>query len=160
MRCGPGNRGLRPFRAGWDAPTDKGDDVVPKPEGVFGRDEASTPRYGRASSAGCPESRRRLTGSHYFGCSPAVGAGLLPPPSPSRKEVSLTSIEECSGWAHAKHLNEASQDTKSTNYQTMHNRLTGLDYPASRIHRMPNHAGAPRARFDLCSMRPLGVLPP
>lgn len=31
----------------------------------------------------------------------------------------------------------------------MHKKLTDLGYPASRIHRMPDRAGAPRARLDL-----------
>ncbi|WP_189697837.1 hypothetical protein [Streptomyces chromofuscus] len=132
-----------------DAPNDKGDDVVPKPEDLPGWEEA-TPRYGAGETPpGVPN-----------------GDGDIPVPLPSDapkppestpstaepkslKEVPLTDIEKCSGSEHAKRLSEGFKNTKTTSYQAMHKKLTGLDYPASRIHQMPNHAGAPRARLDL-----------
>ncbi|MFE0509119.1 hypothetical protein [Streptomyces sp. NPDC058964] len=72
-------------------------------------------------------------------------------PKPA-KEVPLTGVEKCSGTEHAQRVSEAFEDARTTSYQAMREMLTRLDYPASRIHRMPDHAGAPRARLDLRMM--------
>lgn len=72
-------------------------------------------------------------------------------PTPA-KEVPLTGGEQCFGDGHAQRIAEAFKNTKTDGYQAMHKKLTGLDYPAARIHRMPDHAGAPRVRIDLRMM--------
>ncbi|MEV8309744.1 hypothetical protein AB0P36_20930 [Streptomyces flavidovirens] len=64
----------------------------------------------------------------------------------------MTAIEKCTGDEHAQRVSEAFKNTKTTGYRAMQSKLTDLDYPASRIHRMPDHAGAPRARLDLRMM--------
>ncbi|MGW0708121.1 hypothetical protein ACWD4G_19570 [Streptomyces sp. NPDC002643] len=64
-------------------------------------------------------------------------------------EVPLGDVEQCGGTEHARRITEAFRDTETTGYEAMREKLTGLDYPATRIHRMPDHAGAPRARLDL-----------
>ncbi|MEU8653575.1 hypothetical protein [Streptomyces sp. NPDC048737] len=133
-----------------DVPDGKGDDVVPEPEDLPGWEEAPTPGYGPGETP------------------PGVqnGDGDIPVPLPSDapeppestpstakpeslKEVPLTDIEKCSGSEHAQRVGEGFKNTRTTSYQAMHKKLTDLDYPASRIHQMPNHAGAPRARLDL-----------
>ncbi|MFI2369191.1 hypothetical protein [Streptomyces sp. NPDC018833] len=129
-----------------DAP--KGSGGAPGPEDLPGWEESPTPRYG--------------PGETPPGVPTADGDIPIPldDPAPSRptpdstgpkpvKEVPLTGIETCSGIEHAKHVSEAFKNTKTTGYQAMHKKLTDLDYPAPRIHQIPNHAGAPRARLDL-----------
>ncbi|MEV7520620.1 hypothetical protein [Streptomyces sp. NPDC091371] len=64
-------------------------------------------------------------------------------------EVPLMDIERCGGNEHAKRIGEVFKTAKTTDYREMREKLEGLDYPAERIHRMPDHAGAPRARVDL-----------
>lgn len=133
-----------------DAPGDTGDDVVPNPEDLPGWEEGATPRYGPGETPpGVPNSD---------GDTPVALPSDAPEPpkstpSPTKptslKEVPLTGIEKCSGSEHAQRVSEAFKNTKTTSYQAMRKRLKSLDYPASRIHRMPNHAGAPRARLDL-----------
>lgn len=133
-----------------DAPNDKGDDDVPKPEDLPGWEEAPTPRYGPGETPpGVPNADGDIP-------VPRPSDAPTPPestPSPTKpkslKEVPLTGIEKCDGSEHAKRVNEAFKNTKTTSFQAMHKTLTGLDYPASRIHQRPNHAGAPRARLDL-----------
>lgn len=61
----------------------------------------------------------------------------------------LTGVEKCTGDAYAKRLGEAFKNTETTGYPAMREKLTGLGYPAARVHRMPDHAGAPRSRIDL-----------
>ncbi|MFI8186734.1 hypothetical protein ACIF70_40570 [Actinacidiphila glaucinigra] len=133
-----------------DAPSDKGDDAAPKPEDLPGWEGAPTPGYGPGETPpGVPNAEGDIP-------VPLPSDAPAPPestPSPAKpkslEEVPLTDIERCSGSEHAKRVSEAFKDTKTTSYQAMHTTLTGLDYPASRIHQMPNRADAPRARLDL-----------
>ncbi|MFF1410974.1 hypothetical protein ACFVX6_14480 [Streptomyces sp. NPDC058289] len=73
------------------------------------------------------------------------------PPNPE-EEVPLNAHEECFGGEEAQRVSEAFKNTKAAGYEAMHKKLTELGYPAARIHRMPDHAGAPRARVDLRMM--------
>lgn len=73
------------------------------------------------------------------------------PPNPE-EEVPLNAYEECFGSEEAQRVSEAFKNTKTADYEAMHKKLTELGYPAARIHRMPDHAGAPRARVDLRMM--------
>ncbi|MEV7243044.1 hypothetical protein [Streptomyces sp. NPDC093248] len=103
---------------------------MPKPEGVFGRDEASAPRCG-------PGEFRRVSRALMGGLLVSTASVALQPSVPdfapaepwSLEVVRLISIEECGGRAHAKYLNDASRDAKSTSYQTLHKRLMGVDCP-------------------------------
>ncbi|MFD6982937.1 hypothetical protein ACFWAX_19815, partial [Streptomyces sp. NPDC059956] len=80
-----------------------------------------------------------------------------PPPVPSagsfrpdpEDEVPLNAAEECVGDKQVQRISEAFKNTKTADYQAMHKKLTDLDYPATRMQRMPDHAGAPRVRIDL-----------
>ncbi|MFF3212085.1 hypothetical protein ACFYYB_15645 [Streptomyces sp. NPDC002886] len=80
-----------------------------------------------------------------------------PPPEPDPdfapagryEEVALNPAEECFGADHVRRIGEAFADTKTGDYQVMRKKLTELGYPAPYIHRMPDHAGAPRVRVDL-----------
>jgi hypothetical protein len=130
-----------------DAPDASGG--VPQPEDLPGWEGEPTPMYGPGETPpGVPNDEGDI---------PVP----LDDPAPSKptpdstgpkpvKEVALTGVEKCTGSEHAKRVSEAFKNTKATTgYQAMHKKLTALDYPASRIHRMPDHAGAPRARLDL-----------
>ncbi|MCP3755653.1 hypothetical protein [Streptomyces sp. TBY4] len=83
-----------------------------------------------------------------------------PPPEPTpgatrpdrTEEVALNAAEECFGSEEARRITEAFENTKTADYQAMQRKLTELDYPAAYIHRMPDHAGAPRARIDMRMM--------
>ncbi|MFF3341898.1 hypothetical protein [Streptomyces flavidovirens] len=131
-----------------DAPNASGTGGAPKPEDLPGWEDAPAPAYGPGETPpGVPN----------------AGGGIPVPlddpaasePAPDftgpkpLKEVPLTGIEKCTGDEHAQRVSEAFQNTKTTGYRAMRRKLTDLDYPASRIHRMPDHAGAPRARLDL-----------
>jgi hypothetical protein len=131
-----------------DAPSDKGGDGVPEPEDLPGEEATPTPRYGPGETPpGVPNAEGDIP-VPVDDPAPAKPTADSTGPK-SVKEVPLTGVEKCSGNEHAKRVSEAFENTKTTSYQAMRKRLTTLDYPASRIHRMPNHAGAPRARLDL-----------
>lgn len=130
-----------------DTPHGAGSGGVPGPEDLSG---APAPAYGPGETPpGVPSAEGDI---------PVP----VPDPAPSKptpgsagpmsvEAVPLTAIEKCSGNEHAQRIGEAFTNT-TTGYQAMHKTLTGLDYPASRVHRMPDHAGAPRARLDLRMM--------
>ncbi|MFJ3717970.1 hypothetical protein [Streptomyces sp. NPDC090057] len=133
-----------------DRRNDKGDGAVPKPEDLPGEEEGPTLRYGPSET---PPGDPNADGDIPV---PLPSDAPRPPestPSPaepaSLREVPLTGIEKCSGREHAERISEAFGATRTTSHEAMRKRLMRLDYPASRIHRMPDHAGAPRARLDL-----------
>ncbi len=76
-----------------------------------------------------------------------------PDPAPTRtgpvEEVPLNPLDACAGDAHAERVLAAFDGTGPADYPALRRKLTGLDYPPSRIHRMPDHDGSPRARLDL-----------
>ncbi len=121
---------------------------VPKPEDLPGWEGAPTPRYGPGETPpGVPNAE---------GAIPVPLDDPAPPePTPEAtrpkpvEEVPLAGIETCSGSEHAKRISEVFKNAKTPGYQDMREKLTALDYPASRIHQMPNQAGAPRVRLDL-----------
>ncbi|MEV6212784.1 hypothetical protein [Kitasatospora sp. NPDC051914] len=130
-----------------NALADKGGGVVPRPEDLAAAGEEVTPRYGPGQTPpGTPNAD-----------------GDIPVPLPSDapepdsgpagpkpvEEVPLTAVDECGAGEHAKRIREAFGSTRATGFEAMRDRLTGLDYPASRIHRMPDAAGALRVRVDL-----------
>ncbi|MFH9862890.1 hypothetical protein [Streptomyces sp. NPDC017202] len=133
-----------------DAPDDKGEDAVPEPEDLPGWEEAPPPGHGPGETPpGVPNGDGDIP-------VPLPSDAPEPPESPpspanpeSLEEVPLTGIEKCSGGEHAQRVGEGFENTRTTGYRAMHEKLTDLDYPASRIHRMPDRAGAPRARLDL-----------
>lgn len=136
-----------------DAPNGSGSGGVPKPEDLPGWEGAPTPRYGPGET---PPGVPNAEGDIPVPLPPDAPAPPESTPSAAKpksvKEVPLTGIEKCSGSEHAKRVSEAFKNTKTTSYQAMRKKLTGLDYPASVIQAMPNHAGAPRARLDLRMM--------
>lgn len=132
-----------------DSPSGSGG--VPKPEDLPDWESAPTPRYGPGETPpGVPNAEGDIP-VPLDDPAPTKPAPDSTGPRPV-KEVPLTGIEECSGSEHAKRVSEKFENTKTTSYQEMHKKLTGLDYPASQIHQMPNRAGAPRARLDLRMM--------
>ncbi|WP_217623686.1 hypothetical protein [Streptomyces sp. TRM64462] len=63
--------------------------------------------------------------------------------------VPLTSTEECAAQRHQLRINRAFSGTDTATYEELRHKLTTLNYPAARIHRMPNSSGEPVARLDL-----------
>ncbi|WP_345653842.1 hypothetical protein [Streptomyces siamensis] len=124
------------------------DGGVPEPEDLPGAEEESTPRYGPGETPpGTPNEEGDIP-VPLDDPAPATTS----PDSTRRgpvKEVPLTGIDKCMGGEHAQRVREAFENARTTGYQAMREKLMGLDYPASRIHRMPDRAGAPRARLDL-----------
>lgn len=80
-----------------------------------------------------------------------------PPPSPEPAttksgpvdEVPLTITDKCVGDAHAQRIREAFDGAGPADQSALQKKLTSLDYPPSRVHRMPDSGGSPRARIDL-----------
>ncbi|WP_028813348.1 hypothetical protein [Streptomyces flavidovirens] len=134
-----------------DAPNGSGTGDAPKPEDLPGWEGAPTPAYGPGET---PPGVPNAEGEIPVPLDDPAASEPAPDftwPRPV-KEVPLTGIEKCTGDEHAKRVSEAFQNTKTTSYQAVQSKLTDLDYPASRIHRMPDHAGAPRTRLDLRMM--------
>lgn len=63
--------------------------------------------------------------------------------------VPLTSAEECAAQRHQLRISRAFSGTATATYEEMRNKLTSLNYPTARIHRMPDFDGEPVARLDL-----------
>ncbi|WP_405854047.1 hypothetical protein OG361_15810 [Streptomyces sp. NBC_00090] len=76
-----------------------------------------------------------------------------PEPAPTRsgpvEEVPLTPTDKCVGDAHVQRIREAFDGAGPADQPALREKLTALDYPPARIHRMPDHGGSPRARIDL-----------
>ncbi len=128
-----------------------GIDDVPEPEDLAGAEESSTPRYGPGET---PPGTPNEAGDIPVPVDDPAPATTSP--DPTRRgpvnEVPLTGIDTCMGKEHAQRVREAFGKTRTTGYEAMREKLMGLDYPASRIHRMPDRAGAPRVRLDLRMM--------
>lgn len=133
-----------------DAPDDGGGSV-PAPEDPPGGEGVPAPRYGPGETPpGVPNAE---------GGTPVPLDDPAPPgPTPESagptavgpvEEVPLTGVEECDGGEHVKRVREAFGNTRTTGHRAMREKLTDLGYPVSRIHRMPDRAGAPRVRLDL-----------
>ncbi|MEU3689657.1 hypothetical protein [Streptomyces narbonensis] len=88
-----------------------------------------------------------------FPSDPPEPPSSSPEPAPTRsgpvEEVPLTAIDKCAGDAHAQRIHEAFDGAGPADQPALRKKLTALDYPPSRIHRMPDHGGSPRARIDL-----------
>ncbi|MER6996960.1 hypothetical protein [Streptomyces sp. NPDC000410] len=133
-----------------DLPGGSGDGGPPRPEDLTGWEEVPAPRYGPGETPpGVPDA----DGGIPVPLPSDVPAPPASAPSPAKpvsvEEVPLTAVEKCSGDEHAKRVGEAFKGTRTAGYQVMHKKLESLGYPAYRIHRMPDHAGAPRVRLDL-----------
>lgn len=61
----------------------------------------------------------------------------------------LDVTEQCVADRNALRISKAFSGKDTTTYEAVQEKLTSLRYPAARIHRMPDHGGAPRARLDL-----------
>ncbi|MEU3668069.1 MULTISPECIES: hypothetical protein [Streptomyces] len=135
-----------------DAPNATGGGGVPKPEDLPGAEAVPTPRYGPGQTPpGVPNADGDIPVPLDDAAPPSKPATGSASPA-TAPEVPLAGTEKCVGSEHAKRVGEAFKGTKPADYEAMHKQLTGLDYPASRIHRMPDRAGAPRVRIDLRAM--------
>lgn len=129
-------------------PSDKG---VP-PEDLPGGEGGSEPTYGPGETPpGVPNADGELSLTLPEGSAPPKPAPDSTRPSP-KEELPLTAGEECVGGEHAKRIGEAFKNTKTADHAAMQKKLTDLDYTAAHVHRMPDHAGAPRVRIDLRMM--------
>ncbi len=132
-----------------DAPDDKGGEGAAVPEGlvieeeptrIYGPGETPPAVPGDAEEAPVP-----LPSDTPEPPNPANGSAKPKQPV----EVPLPSNEKCYGDWHADRVVEAFKNKKANGYDAMRTKLTALDYPAARVHRMPDHGGQPRARVDL-----------
>ncbi|MFE1894868.1 hypothetical protein [Streptomyces yangpuensis] len=125
---------------------------APRPEDLPGAEAVPTPRYGPGTTPpGVPNADGDIPvalDDPAPASQPAAGATGSGPAG----EVPLTGVEKCVGGEHVKRVADAFRNTKAAGYEALRKQLTDLDYPASRIHRMPDHAGAPRIRVDLRTM--------
>ncbi|MFJ9560182.1 hypothetical protein ACIRQQ_09090 [Streptomyces fuscichromogenes] len=132
-----------------DRPGDEGSGGVPEPEDLPGWEGAASPGYGPGETpSGVPNAAGDIPVSVAGPTPRTTTAPDLAEPEPA-EEVALTGVEECAGGRHAQRIGEAFEGVRTTGYRAMRQRLADLDYPESRIHRMPDRAGAPRARLDL-----------
>ncbi|WP_328506338.1 hypothetical protein [Streptomyces sp. NBC_00391] len=72
-----------------------------------------------------------------------------PVPTDPYDPVPLDVTEQCVADRNALRISKAFSGKDTTTYEAVQEKLTSLRYPAARIHRMPDHGGAPRARLDL-----------
>ncbi|MFG2771509.1 hypothetical protein [Streptomyces sp. NPDC048350] len=83
----------------------------------------------------------------------ADATGTEPPPDSTLPvlvdPVPLTSTEECVAQRHALRISKAFSGTDTATYEQLRRKLASLNYPAARIHRMPDFSGEPVARLDL-----------
>ncbi|MCX5405702.1 hypothetical protein OHA37_17635 [Streptomyces sp. NBC_00335] len=63
--------------------------------------------------------------------------------------VPLDATEECVAQRHQTRISRAFSGTNTGTYEELRNKLIGLQYPAARIHRMPDFNGEPVVRIDL-----------
>ncbi|WP_405927218.1 hypothetical protein [Streptomyces sp. NBC_00035] len=63
--------------------------------------------------------------------------------------VALTAGEGCAAQRHQLRISRAFSGMNTATYAEMRDKLTSLNYPAARIHRMPDFSGEPVARLDL-----------
>ncbi|MCX5583374.1 hypothetical protein [Streptomyces erythrochromogenes] len=135
-----------------DAPNPTGGGGVPKPEDLPGAEAVPTPRYGPGQTPpGVPNADGDIPVPLDDPAPPAKPAAGSTGSGPVG-EVPLTGVEECVAGEHVKRVGDAFKNKGTTGHEAMHKQLTDLDYPAARIHRMPDHAGAPRMRIDLRTM--------
>lgn len=117
---------------------------VPKPEDLSGGEGVPTPRHGPGeTSPDVPNAGGEMP-------VPVDGPPRAKPTPDSTgskpaQEVPLNSTEKCSGSEQAKRVSDAFKNVTTTSCPTIREKLTDLNYPMSRIHRMPNKAGALRA---------------
>ncbi|MGW2825736.1 hypothetical protein ACWC24_32725 [Streptomyces sp. NPDC001443] len=125
-------------------------DGAPRPEDLPGWEGPQTPRFGPGQTPpGTPDAHGDIA--------VPLPADAPEPPAPTApagrtgtpRDVPLSEIEACEGTAHADRITAALRGTATTDYPALQVKLTGLDYPAECIHRMPQRAGEPRARIDL-----------
>lgn len=122
---------------------------VPRPEDLPGAEAVPTPRYGPGQTPpGVPNADGDIPVPLDDAAPPAKPDAGSTSPAAAR-EVPLTGTEKCVGNEHVKRVAEAFKGTRPAGHEAMQQRLTGLDYPTGRIHRMPDRAGAPRVRIDL-----------
>ncbi|WP_328907503.1 hypothetical protein OG230_33465 [Streptomyces sp. NBC_00234] len=128
-----------------DAPS--GSDGPLSPEGLALLADEPEPRYGPGETPpGVPNAEGDIPVPLDDPAPPEPNRATRPKPV---QEVPLTGVDKCSGREHAQRISTAFKGAKAVGYRELHQKLTGLDYPASRIHRMANHAGDPRVRLDL-----------
>ncbi|MFI6015884.1 hypothetical protein ACIBAG_45190 [Streptomyces sp. NPDC051243] len=63
--------------------------------------------------------------------------------------VPLTATEECAAERHQLRISRAFSGLDTATYEEMRDKLASLNYPAARVHRMPDFSGEPVARLDL-----------
>ncbi|MEU4171186.1 hypothetical protein AB0F46_30445 [Streptomyces sp. NPDC026665] len=122
---------------------------APQPEDLLDEQGTETPRYGPGQTPpGVPDADGDIPVPLPSDVPEPPKSTATTRPRPAR-EVPLTEVERCNGTEHARRITSAFQGTTVNGYQDLLDGLKRLDYPGSRIHRMPERADAPRVRLDL-----------
>ncbi|MEU9996090.1 hypothetical protein [Streptomyces sp. NPDC050848] len=120
--------------------------------------QASTVNTAATSDGGAEARFLEMADLISQSCQPDVSDGLdavAAEPTPDSTmpvlvdPVALTSTEECAAQKHQLRISKAFSGTDTASFEALRTKLTGLNYPAARIHRMPDFAGEPVARLDL-----------
>ncbi|MEV7179053.1 hypothetical protein [Kitasatospora sp. NPDC093679] len=136
-----------------NALSDKGGGVVPGPGEPAAAEEEVPPRYGPGQTPpGTPDADGDIPVPLPSDAPEPSGSASAPAGAGPLGEVPLTGVDECAAGEHAERIREAFARTGATGFEAMRDRPTGLDHPASRLHRMPDRAGAPQVRIDLIFM--------
>lgn len=122
---------------------------APQPEDLLDEQGTETPRYGPGQTPpGVPDADGYIPVPLPSDVPEPPKSTVTTRPGPTR-QVPLSEVERCNGNEHARRITSAFQGTTVNGYQDLRDGLKRLDYPGSRIHRMPERAGAPRVRLDL-----------
>ncbi|MEU6984785.1 hypothetical protein ABZ946_15390 [Streptomyces sp. NPDC046324] len=137
----------------------------------FGSQNATadqTPMVNTAAASDAMEARfLEMADLFSQSCAPDVSSGVDGVASPSGVDttaveptpdstlpvlvdaVPLTSTEECVAQRHRLRISRAFAGADTATYEQLRQKLASLNYPAARIHRMPDFSGEPVARLDL-----------
>ncbi|WP_327419013.1 hypothetical protein [Streptomyces sp. NBC_01233] len=146
------------------APADKGGADVPRPEAAWG----GAPRPEDLPGGSGPVTPRYGPGQTPPGIPDADGSIPVPlddpaPPLPAATpthpgtvaEAPLTEAERCVADRHTRRITEALRKAAPADHGALRTALAGLDYPAARIHRIPD---GDSTRVDLRFMGGVAVL--
>ncbi|MGW1767103.1 hypothetical protein ACWCQL_23915 [Streptomyces sp. NPDC002073] len=127
---------------------------APRPEDLPGGSGPVTPRYGPGETPpGTPDADGAVPVPFD---DPATAAPDATPARPgTAAQAPLSEAERCVGDRHARRITEALRKAAPADHQALRTALVGLDYPAARIHRLPD---GDTTRVDLRFMGGRAVL--
>ncbi|MET9672470.1 hypothetical protein ABZY68_05135 [Streptomyces sp. NPDC006482] len=127
------------------APTDANGKPIPLPEDLPGYEERPVDGYGPDNPPPTKD-----------GIGPDPNSSEGPPQDFVREleprdfgAVPLDAEDRCIADKHAERIREGFGGKGATSAEVLREALLKLDYPASRVHAMPDRGGSPRVRLDL-----------